>query len=656
MSNNLIRFLFVFICIINGSHGFAQENNPKLQIQKDSLYQVLFHKKTPLNDKIKVIDAFNTYRIPMEDTVFTEIEKLLTNTQCTKKDKVDLHHYYGIGYYRKGELTKAEDQLEKAYQYFNSSTPPVGDPTFLVNYGLVKNNIGKNNEAVTIYLEGIHIAEETKNFKNLGNLYVKLGDVYVNMKKYDDANNYYQKAVTSGYKAKNKNVVAYALRGLGTSALESNNFSKAETIFKEALSVFDSLQHHFMINDVKCYLAATYDQLGKFDEAEVLYNEAHQYFKNSGYDGDLYYISVDIGKHFIKKGDYKKAITSCTFAKDHLLKIGDIAWAIDAWMCMYEAAKKSGNYKEALEYHEGYLKYNDSLINEKNIQKITELRKDFEFNKEKKIIALENKEKIQQEKTFQKFLGVAVLLLGGLLFFAYRAYRIGIITNKTISDQKDQLEIFNQANENLIYSLSHDIKEPMLGVQILLQNITSNDATLQNAKQSIGDQVSSINSIVDNLLLLKKSFSENHTASTDLITIMKTIQTITDQLQYKLNQKNIRLINSVADTVGLSIPISSQKLYLILLNLINNAIKYSPTNQKIEIFAKTDGIYVRDYGKGIDPNIINNLGKINIERDDTNGGSGMGLVLVSNLLVGSKVMLHFENAQGGGTIAGVVLS
>ena len=120
--------------------------------------------------------------------------------------------------------------------------------------------------------------------------------------------------------------------------------------------------------------------------------------------------------------------------------------------------------------------------------------------------------------------------------------------------------------------------------------------------------------------------------------------------------KNIRLINSVADADGLSIPISSQKLYLILLNLINNAIKYSPTNQKIEIFAKTDGIYVRDYGKGIDPNIINNLGKKNIERDDTTGGSGMGLVLVSNLLVGSKVMLHFENAQGGGTIAGVVLS
>lgn len=50
-------------------------------------------------------------------------------------------------------------------------------------------------------------------------MYIKLGDVYVNMEKYDDANKYFRQAVASGKKANNKNVVAYALRGLGTSAL-----------------------------------------------------------------------------------------------------------------------------------------------------------------------------------------------------------------------------------------------------------------------------------------------------------------------------------------------------------------------------------------------------------------------------------------------------
>lgn len=240
-------------------------------------------------------------------------------------------------------------------------------------------------------------------------------------------------------------------------------------------------------------------------------------------------------------------------------------------------------------------------------------------------------------------------------FFAYRAYLIKTRANKTINDQKDQLELYNKANENLIYSLSHDIKEPMLGVQLLLQKIKSEDPVLQKANQSIGDQVSSINSIVNNLLQLKKSHLANQSELSDIDTIIKTIQTITDQLQYKLNDKNILIINTVSATPGLFLPISAQKLYFILLNLLTNAIKFSPDNQNIEIYAKSNGIYVRDHGKGIDPETMNNLGKKDIDKNETDGGSGMGIMLVSNLLAGSKVKLRFENAKGGGTVAGVVL-
>ncbi len=651
----LCKTVLVFICLWSVSNVFTQGNSKELQYKKDSLYRIIFDNKSEFSAQTAAINAINTFRIPMEDTVYNHIKKLLTDANCTPKDKVNLHHYYGLGYYRKGGLSEAENQLEQAYRIFKTNHQLDIDPYFLVNYGLIKNNLGKNDEAIAIYLEGIQINEKTKHHKNLGNLYIKLGDVYVNMQKYDDANKYYYQAVASGKRANNKNVVAYALRGLGTSALDAENFAEAETMFKDALVLFDSLQHQFMIHDIKCYLAATYDEMGRFDEAELLYDEAHEYFKNSGYDADMYYISVDKGKHYIKKGDYKKAILNCTYAKDNFLKIGDIAWAAKAWMCMYDAAKLSGNHKAALAYYEGYVKYSDSLVNEKNIQKITELRKDYEFNQEREKIALENLQKIEREKMFQKFMGFGLLLLGGLLFFAYRAYLIKTRANKTINDQKDQLELYNKANENLIYSLSHDIKEPMLGVQLLLQKIKSEDPVLQKANQSIGDQVSSINSIVNNLLQLKKSYTAHQSDISDHDTIIKTIQTITDQLQYKLNDKNILIINTVSATPGLSLPISAQKLYFILLNLLTNAIKFSPDNQNIEIYAKSNGIYVRDHGKGIDPETMNNLGKKDIDKNETDGGSGMGIMLVSNLLAGSKVKLRFENAKGGGTVAGVVL-
>ena len=49
------------------------------------------------------------------------------------------------------------------------------------------------------------------------------------------------------------------------------------------------------------------------------------------------------------------------------------------------------------------------------------------------------------------------------------------------------------------------------------------------------------------------------------------------------------------------------------------------------------------------------LGKENIDNDDLTGGSGMGLLLVGNMLVGTKMRLKFEHGDNGGTIAGLVI-
>lgn len=651
----LNKIALIFLLVLYSNYAITQENTDILSLKKDSLHKIIFTHNINNSEKIKTIGLLKKHRIPIEHSVQLAIEELLKNKNCTLTDKINLHHNYGMDFYSKGNLQKAEEQLSMAYQYYKSPTRPNVDPIFFVNYGLIKNNLGKNEEAISIYLEGVKINEKIHQNKNLGHLFVKLGDVYLNLKKYNEAEKYYSKARAINIKLNDKKIEAFALRGLGMAALESSKFSEAEAHFKTSSDLFKSVSDHFMANDTKCYLASTYDEMNKFEKAETLYNEAHQYFKNSGYEGDLYYISLDIGNHNLKKGDYAKAIASCSLAKDNFLKMGDISWATDAWKCMYEAAKESGNHKDALTYYEEYILYRDSLTNEKNIQKITELTKDFEFSKEKDKIEIQNTIKIEKEKAFQKYLIISLLLLTGLLFFAIRAYKIKSRTNKIIYRQKDQLEQYNKANENLIFSLSHDIKEPMLSLQLLLKKIKIDDDVLQSASRSISNQVSSINSIVNNLLLIKKTSLIENEEQTDHKTIIKTIEGITYQLNYKLEDKNIELINTVSDAANFSLPISSQKLYLILLNLMNNAIRYSPENNKIEIFATKDGIYIRDYGKGIDNDNLKKLGKENIDNDDLTGGSGMGLLLVGNMLVGTKMRLKFEHGDNGGTIAGLVI-
>ena len=124
----LCRTVLVFICLWSVSNVFTQGNSKELQHKKDSLYRIIFDDKSEFSAQTSAINAINTFRIPMEDTVYNHIKKLLADTNCTPKDKVNLHHYYGLGYYRKGELSEAENQLEQAYRIFKMNHQPDIDP------------------------------------------------------------------------------------------------------------------------------------------------------------------------------------------------------------------------------------------------------------------------------------------------------------------------------------------------------------------------------------------------------------------------------------------------------------------------------------------------------------------------------------------------
>ena len=103
------------------------------------------------------------------------------------------------------------------------------------------------------------------------------------------------------------------------------------------------------------------------------------------------------------------------------------------------------------------------------------------------------------------------------------------------------------------------------------------------------------------------------------------------------------------------LPISKQKLYLALLNLLTNAIKFSREGEAIEIYASDGGLYVRDYGSGIDSEMLAKLGSHIDSNGPNNGGSGLGLVLVTNILAGTGVSLTYANAVGGGAVVGLKL-
>ena len=645
----LLKFFILSLCLVNNYEFFAQNNQPQ---NKDSLYRIIFNEKNNLNTRVSTIGSFCKI-YGYEDTVLVLVDQLIKNKKCSQNNLFHLQFYKGDSYYKSFKISPADSIFAKAYEILENNDTLTVNLRFFINYGGAKLTLGENDKAIELFNEGIRRAEKKQDHEILAYIYVNMAIMMDNINKPQDSEKYYNKALISARKAKNKLLESHSLMGIGRYLGEHKmKYEESAVHLTKAIEVVKDVSENLAM-EAKSLLGVTYLKMNRYKEAKEILDEVEAYFlKNK--------IMLKVANTYLNQGQLALAENKATEAFNYYKKAKDLFVEFEqlkslavAYDGLYYSSKLIGNYKEALEYYENYNMYNDSLVNENNIQKITELRKDFDFEKEKQKISIENSLKIDKEKSFQKYLTFGLLLLSGLLFFAYRAFRITKEANRTITLQKEQLEKFNATNENLIFSLSHDIKEPMLGVQLLLNKIKTDDAYLKRATASIGDQVASINSIVNNLLQLKKISATGEIENSDHVEILKTLDKISSQLGYRLIEKNIHLINTVHESPGLSLPISSQKLYLTLLNLLTNAIKYSPENSKIEVFAKADGIYVRDYGTGINPNIMNNIGKENIEKEDNNSGSGMGLMLVSNLLTGTKMKLHFENMEDQGTLAGI---
>lgn len=238
---------------------------------------------------------------------------------------------------------------------------------------------------------------------------------------------------------------------------------------------------------------------------------------------------------------------------------------------------------------------------------------------------LKDQEILQQKKNafYAKLITaitlLALIIISIMLFWVHKKKKI-------IAEQYDNIE-------HLIFSLSHDIKEPMLGISFLLSKIKSDDKNLDEASKSLNLQIKAVNDIVNNLLQIKKNDSDSKQFSSTA-EIIDVIEKVNKNLEYKLKENQIKI--SVENKVGtnFSMNISKNRLYIILLNLLHNAVKHSPNGEEIKVYIEENGISIIDKGNGVDKNA---------EFDSDIKGTGLGLELCKKLLVKTNLSITLDN-------------
>ncbi|MEJ2053260.1 MAG: ATP-binding protein [Calditrichaceae bacterium] len=213
-----------------------------------------------------------------------------------------------------------------------------------------------------------------------------------------------------------------------------------------------------------------------------------------------------------------------------------------------------------------------------------------------------------------------------------------------IESNIEALKETDRLRRELVANVSHDLRSPLAALRGYLETIQMKDKKLnENQRQEyldiLLDTTSGLEKLVEDLFELSKLDAKQIKAHFEPFTIKDLIFDVVAKFKPKAQQKNIELKIDVPD--GLPQVVADVGLIeRVLSNLIENSIRYTPENGRINIFVVRENEHVRvkvaDTGQGIEqdqlPHIFERFYRVEKSRAEDTGGSGLGLAIANKIM------------------------
>ncbi|WP_066636676.1 HAMP domain-containing histidine kinase [Desulfolucanica intricata] len=209
---------------------------------------------------------------------------------------------------------------------------------------------------------------------------------------------------------------------------------------------------------------------------------------------------------------------------------------------------------------------------------------------------------------------------------------------RSFNTMSAQLEKLDRARRDFIANASHELKSPLGSIKALAESlIYSNEKDPAVYKEFLGDinsEIDRLNQLVQELLQLVELEEEGGELRIQNQSVLGIIEHVLKLAKPLALEKNIHLSGDAPKE--LSWPLNHDLAVRMLLNLVDNSIKYTPPGGRVQIeIFEQDGklvIIVRDSGEGIPPedlpHIFDRFYRVDKARARETGGSGLGLAIV----------------------------
>ncbi len=224
----------------------------------------------------------------------------------------------------------------------------------------------------------------------------------------------------------------------------------------------------------------------------------------------------------------------------------------------------------------------------------------------------------------------------------------------------DEILKADRLKNDFISSISHELRTPLTGIKGWIEILRNPDEITKEEYQfgvSIIDSESErLISLVENLLDFSKYQSDRMNLNFSNVKVDDLIREVVFQFRKKAEEKDIQLN---LETFQIVIQADANKLKQVLINIIDNAIKFSNKNEVIKVIQTINEeevmITITDQGIGIAADnldyIMNSFYKI----DSKSIGSGLGLAISKNIIEMHQGSIQIQSDLGKGTSVTITL-
>ena len=240
------------------------------------------------------------------------------------------------------------------------------------------------------------------------------------------------------------------------------------------------------------------------------------------------------------------------------------------------------------------------------------------------------------------------------------------IERASLSEQARQAELL-RATESLqtalLNSISHDLRTPLVSITGALSSLdednnTLNESTRRALIENARGEADRLNRLVGNLLNMTRIESGAIKLRLESEDIQDVIGTALEQLGSRVANRKIQVIVPVGFPL---VPMDFTLIAQVLVNILENAVKYSPADSAIEVSAELLDEKIRlkiaDRGAGIpSEDLVRIFDKFyRVQRPENVSGTGLGLSISKGIVEVHHGTIYANAREGGGTIITIEL-